>query len=89
MYPDWPESGTVLQPLPTCDGPKLEPFDFKGPQDIEFLEKLGEGMVSHVFKVKILGQVYALKLVSSSLTPWPSSEADRLICRVVQICVGL
>lgn len=52
-----------MVPLPTCDGPKLKPFDFQGPQKIEFLDYLGDGLHSHVMKVKILGQVYALKLV--------------------------
>ncbi|KAI1073595.1 kinetochore Sim4 complex subunit FTA2-domain-containing protein [Whalleya microplaca] len=62
MYPDWPESDADLVPLPKCDGPKLKPFNFQGPQKIEFLEHLGEGLHAHVFKVKILGQIYALKL---------------------------
>ncbi|KEZ41065.1 hypothetical protein SAPIO_CDS7118 [Scedosporium apiospermum] len=62
MYPDWPESDADLVPLPLCDGPKLKPFDFQGPQKIEFLDYLGEGLHAHVLKVKILGQIYALKL---------------------------
>ncbi|KAI5920152.1 kinetochore Sim4 complex subunit FTA2-domain-containing protein [Camillea tinctor] len=62
MFPDLPESLADLRPLPHCDGPKMEPFDFRGPQKIEFLEYLGEGLHSHVVKVRILGQVYALKL---------------------------
>ncbi|KAI0455163.1 kinetochore Sim4 complex subunit FTA2-domain-containing protein [Xylaria acuta] len=62
MYPDWPRSNADLVPLPECDGPKLKPFNFQGPQKIEFLEHLGEGLHAHVFKVKILGQIYALKL---------------------------
>ncbi|KAK9445254.1 hypothetical protein VB005_00362 [Metarhizium brunneum] len=62
MYPDWPESASDLVPLPCCDGPKLNAFDFQGPQKIEFLEYLGEGSHAHVFKIKILGQIYALKL---------------------------
>lgn len=53
-----------MVPLPYCDGPKLKPFVFQGPQKIEFLEYLGEGLHAHVFKVKVLGQIYALKLVS-------------------------
>lgn len=65
MYPDWPEPGAALPPLPRCDGPKLKPFDFNGPQDIEFLEYLGEGLHAHVVSARIQGQVYALKLVSS------------------------
>lgn len=64
MYPNYPESPSDLVPLPRCDGPKLKPFDFQGPQKIEFLEYLGWGLHSHVFKVKVLGKIYALKLVS-------------------------
>ena len=67
MYPDWPESDADLVPLPNCDGPKLKPFNFQGPQKIEFLEYLGEGLHAHVFKVKILAQIYALKLVGGTL----------------------
>lgn len=66
MYPDWPESHADLIPLPQCDGPKLKPFNFQGPQKIEFLEYLGEGLHAHVFKVKILGHIYALKLVGKA-----------------------
>ncbi|KAI1735542.1 kinetochore Sim4 complex subunit FTA2-domain-containing protein [Xylaria scruposa] len=62
MYPDWPRSDADLVPLPHCDGPKLQPFDFGGPQAIEFLEYIGEGLHAHVFKVAIRGQIYALKL---------------------------
>ncbi|KAJ8123556.1 hypothetical protein O1611_g9560 [Lasiodiplodia mahajangana] len=62
MYPDWPESAADLGPLPQCPGPKLGPFDFQGPQKIEFLEILGEGSHSIVFKVRMLGQIYALKV---------------------------
>ncbi len=65
MYPDWPQSAADLVPLPLCDGPKLKPFDFQGPQRIEFLEHIGQGLHAHVFKVRILGCVYALKLVSN------------------------
>ena len=66
MYPDWPQSATDLVPQPHCDGPKLRPFDFQGPQKIEFLEHLGDGLHAIVFKVKILEQIYALKLVSKA-----------------------
>jgi hypothetical protein len=63
MYPDWPRSDADLVPLPQCEGPKLQPFDFGGMQAIEFLEDLGAGLHAHVFKVAIRGQIYALKLV--------------------------
>ncbi|KIH94906.1 hypothetical protein SPBR_03732 [Sporothrix brasiliensis 5110] len=62
IYPDWPESAADLVPLPLCPGPKLAPFDFEGPQKIEFLNYLGGGLHSHVLKVRIKGQDYALKL---------------------------
>lgn len=71
MYPDWPRSAADLVPLPqNCPGPTLKPFDFGGhaqKRKIEFLEYLGEGLHSHVFKIKILGQICALKLVRPTL----------------------
>jgi hypothetical protein len=69
MYPDWPESDADLVPLPQCEGPKLKAFDFHGQQKINFLEYLGEGLHGFVFKVKILGRIYALKLVSTAYYP--------------------
>ncbi|KAI0515188.1 kinetochore Sim4 complex subunit FTA2-domain-containing protein [Xylaria bambusicola] len=62
MYPDWPECTADLVPLPQCPGPKLRPFDFQGHQKIEFLEILGEGLHAIVFKVRILDQIYALRV---------------------------
>ena len=73
MYPDWPESPADLVPLPLCDGPKLEPFVFTGPQKIKFLEHIGEGLHSHVFKVEIQGRIYALKLVSQFASTSPDT----------------
>ncbi|KAI1453749.1 kinetochore Sim4 complex subunit FTA2-domain-containing protein [Annulohypoxylon moriforme] len=62
VYPDWPESEADLLPLPNCKGPRLQPFMFHGPQNIKFLECIGHGTHSHVFKVRIKRKVYALKL---------------------------
>ncbi|KAG5979181.1 hypothetical protein E4U55_005472 [Claviceps digitariae] len=62
MYPDWPRSDADLVPLPLCEGPKLKPFPFQGPQEIEFIDYIGEGSHAHVFKVRIYEQIYALKL---------------------------
>ncbi|KIW12249.1 hypothetical protein PV08_09525 [Exophiala spinifera] len=62
MYPDWPESDADLVPLPQCDGPKLKPFKFSGPRKIEFVDYVGGGAHSQVFKVKIEGEIYALKV---------------------------
>lgn len=76
MYPDWPQSDADLVPLPRCDGPKLKPFDFQGAQRIEFLEYVGEGLHAHVFKVRIRGQIYALKLVCPTLDGWPLDWPD-------------
>lgn len=50
--------------LPTVAGPKIEPFDFQGEQNLEVVKKLGTGCHSEVFQVKINGKDYALKLVS-------------------------
>lgn len=64
VYPSLPMSPQDLEPLPPCDGPKLKPFNFQGAQQIEFLERLGDGLHAIVFKIKIAGRVYALKVVS-------------------------
>ena len=55
------DTANALVPLPLVDGPKLNPLDFKGVQNIEFLGSLGAGAHSEVFKVKILGGLYAVK----------------------------
>lgn len=64
MYPDWPESEADLMPLPQVDGPKLKAFKFSRARKIDFLEYAGAGTHSQVFKVKIEGEIYALKVVS-------------------------
>ena len=52
------------QTLPPGDGPKLYPFPDRQ-AEITFLELLnpGENLRSYVFKVRISGQTYALKIV--------------------------
>lgn len=87
MYPDHPDSPSDLVPLPRCDGPKLESFDFKGPQSIQFLEYLGRGLHSHVIKVKIRGKLYALKLVRRKF--WKRNLSPTLIYSRIQSVVGL
>lgn len=67
MYPETPQSVAGLVPLPQGNGPKIKAFDFQGPQQIEFLDRLGSGIHSIVFRVKIRGQIYALKLASIPL----------------------
>ncbi|KAK3395000.1 kinetochore Sim4 complex subunit FTA2-domain-containing protein [Podospora didyma] len=62
VYTDWPKSAADLLPLPDCDGPKLRPFDFRGQQNIQFLEHIGDGAHADVFRVNIGGQIYALKV---------------------------
>lgn len=79
MYPDWPESDDDLVPLPECPGPKLKPFDFQGPQKIEFLEVVGEGLHAMVIKVKILKKVYALKVVSFILFTFNIATRDPVL----------
>ncbi|KAH9998178.1 kinetochore Sim4 complex subunit FTA2-domain-containing protein [Xylariaceae sp. FL0662B] len=49
--------------LPLLPGPKLEPFRFKtNNSSIEFIEALGDGVDSTVWKVSIDGSIYALKI---------------------------
>ncbi|KAI0857160.1 hypothetical protein F4860DRAFT_506253 [Xylaria cubensis] len=70
MYPDWPRSDADLVPLPRCEGPKLQPFDFGGPQAIEFLKYVGDGLHGHVFKFR---WVYD----SDWFGPWRGCRKDR------------
>lgn len=49
------------QPLPEVEGPRLPPFP--NHHTIEFLQYLGYGLTAHVFKARINGQIYALKVV--------------------------
>ncbi|KAF5636641.1 kinetochore sim4 complex subunit FTA2 domain protein [Fusarium sp. NRRL 52700] len=55
MYPERPQSVADLVPLPHGNGPKLKAFNFQSPQQIEFLDHLGSGTHSIVFKMKIRG----------------------------------
>ncbi|KAM4058911.1 kinetochore sim4 complex subunit FTA2 domain-containing protein [Hirsutella rhossiliensis] len=50
--------------LAWCQGTKLAPFKFRhdAHRDIEFLEPIGAGLHSQVFRAKIDGQIYAVKL---------------------------
>lgn len=63
-----PENEALMQSdlLPPCDGPKLPAFKHRF-EPIEWLERLDdpeESRRGHVFRVKIRGQEYALKVVS-------------------------
>lgn len=51
---------TLLPPIP---GPKINQFTVDGSIDLVFLQKLGDGSDSSVYKVEISGQVYSLKVV--------------------------
>ncbi|KAI0391760.1 kinetochore Sim4 complex subunit FTA2-domain-containing protein [Xylariaceae sp. FL0594] len=89
MYPPLPKSPADLLPLPRCDGPKLKPFDFRGPQKIEFLELIGTGLHSHVAKVRILGQIYALKVFRFGLDwDWMDSEDIEFEDEVAMTAIG-
>jgi len=61
--------------LPWCEGPKLEPFEFKT-RRIEFVDFLGKGLHSYVFKVLIDEVVYALKTVCILLSQRWLSRSD-------------
>lgn len=78
MYPELPNSLADLTTHPPCDGPKLSPFKFHGDvQNIKFLEKIGQGLHSYVFKVEIGNKLYALKLVSKSKSHKPMPMARK------------
>lgn len=55
--------------LPRVQGPKLEPFQGTTSADIQFLEFLGsaEDLDSKVWKARMNGHIYALKVVSRFL----------------------
>lgn len=67
MFPTYVTPDKLL-PMPTVEGPKLQPFDFGGKEDIDFLDPImidEEGaLTSFVVQASIGGRVYALKLVS-------------------------
>ncbi len=60
-----PASSDTPLPLPQLPGPKLAPFTATGYADIEFIRELGDSnhMDSFVWKVRIDGRDYALKMV--------------------------
>ncbi|EPE09535.1 hypothetical protein F503_07311 [Ophiostoma piceae UAMH 11346] len=71
IYPDWPTCPADLVPLPQVDGPKLKPFDFGGPQRIEFVKYIASGLHGHVVHARIHGKDYAIKLFRYvSVTNW-------------------
>ncbi|KAK8097777.1 uncharacterized protein PG998_013263 [Apiospora kogelbergensis] len=52
-----------MEPLPPIPGPRLPQFKGRGgPLDIEFIKYLGSGVHAHVWKVRIDGDIYALKM---------------------------
>lgn len=64
--------------LPRIPGPKLGPYQSPngntGRPQVKFLEELGQGAHSAVWKVKIDGKLFALKLVKDS------REYSSLVC---------
>lgn len=51
--------------LPPIPGPKLHPFRAK-PVDIDFIEEIGRGLHSIVFKASLDDSLYALKIVRTT-----------------------
>ena len=55
--------------LPDCEGPKLYPFrPFGRVEDLEFIREVAVTNLSAVWKVKVEGVFYALKVVSAVLS---------------------
>lgn len=76
-----PFSMSRLKPLPDCEGPKLEAFtdDHFAAHDVEFLKALWSDTAhGNVFKTKIDGKVYAIKLVSRLIWFLPRRRLDLL-----------
>lgn len=71
--------GIERLPLPRITGPKLKPFRGTATVDIEFIAFIGndQNMDSKVWKVRIDGKVYALKVVSVTSCPpiWMTGQA--------------
>lgn len=74
--------GVKRLPLPRVPGPKLEPFQGTATADIEFIAFIGsnEDMDSKVWKVRIDGKIWALKVVS--VTPCLPHQDDSYISRL-------
>ncbi|EWG49949.1 hypothetical protein FVEG_09297 [Fusarium verticillioides 7600] len=67
----------TLKPLPDCEGPKLECFtDDLTKHDFKFLEYLGFGCHSAVFKAEIDGKIYLIKLFFPVFVYEPNFELD-------------
>ncbi|KAI1744600.1 kinetochore Sim4 complex subunit FTA2-domain-containing protein [Xylaria scruposa] len=81
MYPDWPKSTADLVPLPYCNGPKLKPFPFQGPQRIKFLGYLGEGSHAHVFKTETISGSVVKISGKAETTFYNYTEAFNSECR--------
>ena len=57
-----------MSTYPKVPGPKLKKFkESSDSLDINFIKHLGKGVHGHVWKVRIDGVVYALKLVCTGL----------------------
>jgi len=66
------------RPLPWCAGPKLKPFTFKtATPQVTFLRLLGSGLHGHVFKARLDGVIYAIKLFKfvKIIDYWPKTKS--------------
>ncbi|KAK3331419.1 kinetochore Sim4 complex subunit FTA2-domain-containing protein [Apodospora peruviana] len=66
--------------LPDCEGPKLQPFRPFGHTAIEWVRQINEGRQAFVWKVRIDGVFYALKLHGFPHIGWlrPSAPVERM-----------
>lgn len=64
--------------VPDCEGPRLHPYNRKGTDEIEFIDEVGHGAHAHVFKVRIDGKIYALKVFLNQLVTadWVTPRPD-------------
>lgn len=76
MMPQRRHPAAFVEEIPRCEGPKLHRFKHYNAR-IEWLEKLGQDESAHgfVFRAKIKGRDYAVKVVSFHSRPSPSSHS--------------
>ena len=89
IFPDWPSCPADLVPLPQVEGPKLKPFDFGGPQRIEFVKYIASGLHGHAVHARIHGKDYAIKLVRPYflISPYFQTSFLALTCQFRYVSV--
>lgn len=69
-----------LPPVPDCEGPQLQSYQFHGIPEVTFLSEIGKGAHGHVFKVQIHGKLLALKVFNFQCldTDWLTMDQEEV-----------